>query len=211
MKRTVLLLMSVALVLISMQSCEKEDPLQPRFPDHVFFPQGKIQIVDNFYPYADRERSLAQPESYDAITDSAYSDFKEIWEKNILNELDILTGKVNKEFREGSDRHDVKDAYNEIDAGFHPEFYNFCPDVLEDLHLLISNYVLNVVDGNPEWTDGTANEWHRNEILNFLDKKIPNNSWSMTYGDMIRTKMKDYVVTGQEPDNVRNGWLFFHN
>ena len=192
-------------------SCEKEELFQPRFAKHEFFPQGRDYVVDKFYPYADSERDGSHPESYDAITDTSYNRFVIIFEENILLELDILTEAVNHEFRYGSDKNSPSEAYDKIKAGFHPDFYAFCPGVCEDLHVLIRHYVVGVVNGDPEWTNGTANEYHRQEILNFLNTVDPDNTWDMTYGDIVKNKIKEYVVDGIKPDNNRDGWFFFHS
>ena len=196
-------------LIVAFNSCKK-DEVQPLYPKYIFFGQANTYIYDKVFKTADNNRSQALPMGYEDLTDSLYTGFVEVWNENILNELDAFTKTVNKTFREGTDRWSIRQAYNKVKAGFHPNFYSFSPDFCEGLHEMIEDYVLGVIDGNPEWSEGAANEGHRQAVVDFLDKVDPDNSWEMTYGQIIRAGIKDYVVEGDMPKNKRNGWLFFH-
>ncbi|MBU0626812.1 hypothetical protein KKG31_01495 [Patescibacteria group bacterium] len=206
--KTKLLLIIFVLSFAAFNSCKKEE-MQPRFPKYIFLEQLRDYVYDKAFPIADRERSIPQPSGYDFWTDSLYRGFEEVWNDKILSELDAFTGTVNTAFREGPDRWTAGDAYNHVKAGFHPHFYSFSPDFCEGLHEMIRNYVLNVIDGDPEWSAGEAQESDRQAILNFLSKVDPDNKWEMTYGDIIKAGIHDYVVTGDMPDNELNGWFIF--
>jgi hypothetical protein len=199
MKRKLLIIFGVIFIFgMIFSSCEKEESLQPNKPTKEIFKTGRDYIVSTFFDYADEHRDGSHPEAYNAIIDTSYQEFIKIYEENILDELDDLTADVNHEFRYGKNIDSASEAYDEINPGFYPEFYDFCPGFCEDLHILIRHYVIEVVNGNPEWADGTANEYHRQKILNFLNTVDPNNEWNMTYGSIMKHKMAEYVVNGRE-------------
>ena len=208
--KTKLLLVIFVLSLIAFSSCKKDEiERQPRYPDYIVLEQLWDYMCNKAIPIADRVRSLGQPEGYETLTDSLDEGFEDVWNEKILSELDAFAQLVNTTFREGPDRWSAGDAYDHVQAGFHPHFYSFFPDFCDGLHELIRNYVLNVIDGDPEWSAGEASEADRQAIIDFLSMVDPDNKWEMTYGAMKRAKIHNYVVTGDMPDNDRNGWLIF--
>lgn len=199
------------ILIVAIGSCKKDD-LQPRFPDYVFFEQGKTQVYDRTYPYMDKYRSPDHPLAYDSLTKKGIQDFDSCYRTYILPELDKLTKEVNTKFRSGPEKKSwtAQKVFDKVNPGFHPLFYNFAPDFCEALYREIENYVLNVVDGPPDWSSGTADEVSRDAIYHFLDKREEkNNPWDMTWKERIAASLHKYAVDGKIPKDNRNGWLLF--